>query len=648
MARNRFRSIFSYLAALATVIVLFGAVKSPELTSEDPATLAAGFSFQRNLLTTTSPSAPLKFVRQVHPSLKRIAGWISTVGAAVALGDIDGNGLPDDVCSVDPRTDQVLISPAPTTASRFKPFALRPDPSLYDPKTMAPMGCLIGDLNEDGLADLVVYYWGRTPLAFLRAPGTSLAEASYIAQDLAPSGGRWFSNAGFLADLDGDGHLDLVIGNYFQDGAHILDAAGAGTEQMHSTKSRSFNGGGKHFLLFQSATTGASPSVRFEDANSSLSEEVLHGWVLAAGAADLDGDLLPEIYFAHDFGPDRLLHNESTPGHLRFRLLEGKRTFLTPSSCVLGKDSFKGMGVDFADMNGDGIPDIYVSNIADEYALQESHFLWLSNGEKSLMAKGIAPYVESSEKMGLSRSGWGWDLRLADFNNDGKFEAIQATGFLKGRVNRWPELQALGTGNDSLMHDPRYWPRFNPGDDVSGDDKAAFFVQASRGRFQNVASLVGIEDGMVSRAIATADVDGDGRLDFAFGNQWSDSYFFRNRSKSAGAFLGLRLLIPPSGTSTKFTVMEGRPGTALGYPALGYPAIGAAAVVHTGERKMLSQIDGGSGHSGKKSPELHFGLGPLNSDSTLHVDLTWRDANGHPQSRSVQLKPGWHTVVLGS
>src|SRR3712207_7095987 len=46
------------------------------------------------------------------------------------------------------------------------------------------------------------------------------------------------------------------------------------------------------------------------------SEEVAHSWTLAVGAADLDGDLLPELYFANDFGPDRLLHNRSQPGEL--------------------------------------------------------------------------------------------------------------------------------------------------------------------------------------------------------------------------------------------------------------------------------------------------------------------------------------------
>jgi enediyne biosynthesis protein E4 len=62
---------------------------------------------------------------------------------------------------------------------------------------------------------------------------------------------------------------------------------------------------------------------------------------------------------------------------------------------------------------------------------------------------------------------------------------------------------------------------------------------------------------------------------------------------------------------------------------------------------MVSQVDGGTGHSGKRSPELHFGLGRIDESVTLRVDLRWRDSNGRIREATQYLNPGWHTILLG-
>jgi hypothetical protein len=279
--------------------------------------------------------------------------------------------------------------------------------------------------------------------------------------------------------------------------------------------------------------------------------------------------------------------------------------------------------------------DIYVSNISSTWALQEGHFLWLSTGETASMRDGVAPYVQGAERLGLSRSGWGWDAKLDDFDNDGVPEAIQATGFVKGTINRWPELQALGTANDALLTDPRNWPKFQPGTDISGHDPNAFFVRDASGKYFNIAKLIGLGQPMVTRGVAIADVDGDGDLDFVFANQWEDSFFYRNDSVNKNAFLGLNLLIPSV------------PGQgAAGTP--GRPAIGAEArVLLPDGRRLTAQVDGGNGMSGKRAPQLHFGLGNVAADKSLQVEVRWRDARGQRQVRTLTLKPGWHTIVLG-
>jgi hypothetical protein len=262
------------------------------------------------------------------------------------------------------------------------------------------------------------------------------------------------------------------------------------------------------------------------------------------------------------------------------------------------------------------------------------------------MADGVAPYVDLSEPLGLSRSGWGWDTRLGDFDNDGTLEALQATGFVKGHADRWPELHELALGNDQLLHSPRNWPRFQPGDDLSGHQHNPFFVLARNGRYYDLAPDVGLAEPHVTRGIATADVDGDGNLDFALANQWEPSFFLRNERSTAGAFLGLHLLLPLS------TQEPARTKARSGHPAVdtpGRPAIGAAATVHLPDgRRLLAQVDGGNGHSGKRSSDLHFGLGRLPPDTRLRVELSWRDPAGRVRRETLHLPAGWHTVLLGS
>ena len=295
------------------------------------------------------------------------------------------------------------------------------------------------------------------------------------------------------------------------------------------------------------------------------------------------------------------------PGDPLFALVQGQRSLFAPKSKTLGYDSFKGMGVDFADIDARGLLDIFVSNITESYALEESNFVFMNTGRSGDLAKGTAPFIDQSEARGLSRSGWSWDAKLDDFDNSGQLEVLQATGFVRGSVDRWPELQELAMANDQFLHEPRAWLRVMPGDDLSGQDHNPFYVADKDGYYVNIAPELGLEPAdkpAPSRGIAIADAFGDGRLDFAVANQWGDTVFYRNLSPAPYRFLGLSLRLP-------IAEQDGLPAqkSRLNAEPPSRPAIGAEATVTLPDgRRRTAQVDGGNGHSGKRAPELHFGL----------------------------------------
>ena len=627
------------LATTAIAVVLYILATPHDISAQDRTKLVAGLHFKAEYLTPADNGQPMRGIREVHPSLRKIDAWISSVGAGAALADIAGSGRPADICLVDPRNNSVSVLPAPGTGERYHAFALPTPVQGYDPRTIAPMGCLPADVNEDGRMDLIVYYWGRTPVVFLRNDAPELSMAAFSSKEIIADREIWNTNAAILTDIDGDGHPDLLFGNYFREGDRVLDTTAPGDLDMQHSMSRADNSGHKRLLLWQGATFD---NVRYRDASDAFTPEMATGWTLALAARDLDGDLiqasgeelakyrhLPEIYIANDFGPDRLLLNRSTPGAPHFTLVEGTRGVSTPRSKVLGQDSFKGMGVDFGDVTGDGRPAIAVSNISSPYALLESHFLFVNTGDDAEWLRNKAPYRDESYSRGTWTSNWSWDIKFADVLNSGRPALLQAVGFVRGDTNRWPELQELAMGNDELLSRSHVWPRISQHDDLSGQDHDRLFVPDERGKFHDVWPLLGLDGGTVSRGIATGDVFGDGRLAVVIARQWSPSLFLSNQSSDIGRAISIDLRVPGAVAGTR-------------------AAIGAEARLRRFDRRTLtSAVDGGSGHGGRRAPEIHFGLGQVPPNEVFDIDVVWRDETG-VRNQSISLTPGRFRIVLGT
>jgi hypothetical protein len=111
-------------AALLLVVSMFLAVRYAQHVSQKEVRAAATrFAFSRSTLPELH-GPPVREQRLVHPSMQRVSAFVSTVGAAVALNDLDGDGVSNDACYIDTRTDQIVITPVPKTGDRYSPSAL--------------------------------------------------------------------------------------------------------------------------------------------------------------------------------------------------------------------------------------------------------------------------------------------------------------------------------------------------------------------------------------------------------------------------------------------------------------------------------------------------------------------------------------------
>ena len=191
----------------------------------------------------------------------------------------------------------------------------------------------------------------------------------------------------------------------------------------------------------------------------------------------------------------------------------------------------------------------------------------------------------------------------------GLAEVVQAVGFARGTTDRWPELQELAMGNDEFLHDPRNWPRFGPGDDLSGHAAKPLRVRGGQGSI--LGHRRGAEPGSSRGSAAESPSP-----------TWTATARSTSRSPTSGQ--------PRRSTATRAAAGGRSSGCTCCCPV--DPSTDRADAVTAGSSRrrprwadrpwgrrrwsgcptaasLRAQVDGGNGHSGKRSFDLHFGLG---------------------------------------
>jgi hypothetical protein len=337
------------------------------------------------------------------------------------------------------------------------------------------------------------------------------------------------------------------------------------------------------------------------------------------GAADLDNDGWPDLYIANDFGPDELYFNTgATEWPPRFR-----RVLDTSGHPGIGNDWWKGMNVDFGDVDRNGYLDIYVTNIfAPPYKTDEGNMLWLNVADPK---RGGRRFWNAGLASGTADGGWGWGAKFVDVNNDGLLDIFALNGFITGDRTRtyWYDLQELISQARDNFSDAASWPTI--GDrDFQGHERSRLFVQLPPPRrpeprpaedtphFAELSAQAGITDEYNGRGVAVIDYDNDGALDLYVANQGAPSLLYHNRLQAAAqrhGWLGLKLI--------------GRPDLALDVAgrrrATSVDAVGARAELTAGGVTLIREVSGGTGFASQSEFRLHYGLGDLGVPTRLVV-----------------------------
>lgn len=443
------------------------------------------------------------------------------------------------------------------------------------------MGAIAGDVNNDGLADLVVTEYGAVHL-LLNTGGLRFKDVTRTAGIDNP---RWAVPASFI-DFDRDGRLDLVVGNYLDyDPTQVChDVQGnrdfCSPEAFPPTATR----------LWRNLTPAPGAEPVFEDVTERTGLTRAPGAALGLVCADFTGDGWPDIFCADDGRPNRLFVNQRN-GTFRDEAAMRGLAFN-----AMGRTAAN-MGVSFADFDGDGRGDVFVTHLTEEF-----HSLFRQD------QAGL--FIDAVAQAGLQQQAWrgtGFGTVAADFDGDGAPDIAIANG-LVSRLNLPQSPPAPG------LHP--WWHLYA--------QKAQLFRNGGSGRFTDISSpnpaLSG--DAMVGRSLAVGDLNEDGAPDLIVGTIAGPARLLQNAVPKRGVGITLRLVDPKAG---------------------GRDAIGAEAVLVAAGRRQWAVLQPATSYLAHHEPVLHFGLGAATSIESVAV--LWPDGS---REAFAGVKPGSkHTLRKG-
>lgn len=513
-------------------------------------------------------------------------------GGGVAVGDVNNDGLPDLYFTSNLGPNRLYLNKG---EYRFEDVTLRA--GVADSLGWKT-GVTMADVNGDGYIDIYVSgvdyltLHGRNVLYINNHDGTFTDRTTEYGLDHVG-----YSTQALFFDYDGDGDLDMFLLNHSTHSERAINRAALSGTGNPRASDRLFRNDGGHFVDVSDRAGVGDHAGAFG---------------LGVVASDFNLDGCPDLYVSNDFQENDYLYVNNCNG-----------TFTESITRAMGHTSRFSMGVDAADFDNDGRPDVFVADMLPERqdilntsATAESYNLFdlqLRAGYQPQYARNTLQlnrdgihFSDIGYFAGVFASDWSWAPLFADLDNDGYKDLFVSNGIYR-RPN---DLDYIGyVTNESIQA--------SLGDVMTRENMAILrkmpqiplpnhaFRNNGDSTFTNMATTWGLATPSFSNGAVYVDLDNSGALDLVVNNINAPAAIYRNRARelNGGKAHYLTVRLRGMGANTE--------------------AIGAkVTIVAGGKRQMLEEFPT-RGYLSSVDSRLHFGLGAATVVDTVAV--VWPD-----------------------